>query len=624
MNILGREAEWRLDTKLFLEEIPRWHLGGLHHALLYQRKFEHVKASGLKEYHRGICQGHWQPSPEGTPQAEVSTMGLLTPEMTLDEILALYQEVYQHRRELGEDQCTEDVVGKVHNEILEAIRACLWCRQGSSQPAEPRQISRTSGEAQYHPYMQLPHDHFDFHWAGQQPSREEALREAREAHQQALAAVAMLKGHIESLHWATSCSQQHSHKWSSSYQHSRSQRCSKSRGWHRSNRMQAILPEGGDQRWAALSSLAWPRWWVTFKDTSKDHTPGMTPESVDSMCPMEEDWLSLPSDDSSGTAETVDLTQPMEGDDSSLSSYSEDMVDWSQTMGEDLGNPPILDPDLSKFLSRAGLPDNEDGPEQLEMPKPPLDDPKKWVAWHAHQVETPDWWLELVMVPTPREPISFAKCMKASFQFPKVKYLWGQSDDYILPPAPHCIDWDTFLPQAKGDFGSLDYRIQQPKKTLVLAKALQFWANWSQLSGAHSKWQLAECIKELREEMKPMTTFTDEDVLNNDPPSPWKKVKPSRGTMEGEEKLWEAVRGMEQEQNAEDQTPGFFPGHPSSGAFQDPCHPINNGGSNHLHPNYPQSTNYFCLGVGAPRQTDGKETSPTTWISGDQLVLMGE
>ena len=39
-----------------------------------------------------------------------------------------------------------------------------------------------------------------------------------------------------------------------------------------------------------------------------------------------------------------------------------------------------------------------------------------------------------------------------------------------------------------------------------------------------------------------MATFTNGDVLKNNPPLPWKKVTPSRGTMEEEEKLWEAVR----------------------------------------------------------------------------------
>ena len=68
----------------------------------------------------------------------------------------------------------------------------------------------------------------------------------------------------------------------------------------------------------------------------------------------------------------------MEGDDSSLlSSNSDDTVDWSQAMGSDLGNPPILDPHLSKFLSEAGPSDGEEGPEWSETPK-------EWVAWWAH------------------------------------------------------------------------------------------------------------------------------------------------------------------------------------------------------------------------------------------------
>ena len=145
--------------------------------------------------------------------------------------------------------------------------------------------------------------------------------------------------------------------------------------------------------------------------------------------------------------------------------------------------------------------------------------------------------------------------MWASFQFPKVKYLWGKHNDYTSPPAPHCIEWDAFLPQAEGDFGGLDHRLWQPKKTLALAKALQFWADWTQPSWAHNKWQLAECVRELREEMKPMTTFTDENVLNNDPPSAWNKMTPSRGTMEEEEELWKAegVWGRSKMQRAQPQ-----------------------------------------------------------------------
>ena len=63
-----REAEQGLDTKLFLDNIPRWQPGGPHSSLLYQKMFVHVKAAGLKEYYHGICQGHQELSPERSPR----------------------------------------------------------------------------------------------------------------------------------------------------------------------------------------------------------------------------------------------------------------------------------------------------------------------------------------------------------------------------------------------------------------------------------------------------------------------------------------------------------------------------------------------------------------------------
>ena len=138
MDISVREAKWRLDAKLFLDEIPRWQPGGPHYALLYQKMFEHARVAGLREYHCGICQGHWQSSPERSPQVGVSAMGLLTPETTLRRILVLYQEVYQLKRDPGEVQCSAGAAEEVHAEILEVLKAHLWHRQGSSQLEEPR------------------------------------------------------------------------------------------------------------------------------------------------------------------------------------------------------------------------------------------------------------------------------------------------------------------------------------------------------------------------------------------------------------------------------------------------------------------------------------------------------
>ena len=177
------------------------------------------------------------------------------------------------------------------------------------------------------------------------------------------------------------------------------------------------------------------------------------------------------------------------------------------------------------------------------MPKLPFDNPQEWVRWHAHQVETPAWWPELVKLPTPRDPISFAKWVQASFQFPKAKFLRKGENDHTSPPAPHCIEWDTFLPQTEGNFVSQDYRLRQAKKTLAFAKALQFWVEKAQPPQIDKLHQLAVCVRELREAMEPLISFTNEDVLANDPPSPWKKITSSRSSKEGGEEVQEATRG---------------------------------------------------------------------------------
>ena len=130
-------------------------------------------------------------------------------------------------------------------------------------------------------------------------------------------------------------------------------------------------------------------------------------------------------------------------------------------------------------------------------------------------METPAWWPELVKVPTPRDPISFAKQVWGSFQFPKAKFLGKRENDYTPLPAPHCKEWNAFLPQTKGNFMSQDYRLRLSKKTMTLAKALQFWVKKAQPSQTDKPCQLAACIRELREAMEPLTSFTNEDVLVN-------------------------------------------------------------------------------------------------------------
>ena len=70
--------------------------------------------------------------------------------------------------------------------------------------------------------------------------------------------------------------------------------------------------------------------------------------------------------------------------------------------------------------------------------------------------------------------------------------------------------------------------MQQPQKTLAYTKALQYWTKKAQLPWAGQPHQLAACVKELRESMETLTSFTNEEVLTNGPPSHWVKITSSQ------------------------------------------------------------------------------------------------
>ena len=195
-----------------------------------------------------------------------------------------------------------------------------------------------------------------------------------------------------------------------------------------------------------------------------------------------------------------------------------------------MGHPSKLNPLVQEFLYGTGsVDDGKDESDWSMMPEPSFDNPHEWVRWCACQVETPAWWPELQNVPTQRDTIGFAKQVQASFHLPKAKCLTrGKENDYTPPPMPHCIKWDTFLPFDNGNFANQDYRMKQPQKMLAYAKALQFWAKKAQLPWASQPHQLAACVKESKESMELLTSFTNEEVLTKEPSSHWVKVTSSR------------------------------------------------------------------------------------------------
>ena len=128
------EAERRLDANLFWDEIPRWEPSRPHHPYLYQRMFAHTDAAWQKGYDHGVCQGHWQPLPERDVQVKVPVMELITQETTQEEIIGLYHQVYQLKRNLRVVPCSQDMGEEIYLEILEMLKVQLQHRQGPTLP----------------------------------------------------------------------------------------------------------------------------------------------------------------------------------------------------------------------------------------------------------------------------------------------------------------------------------------------------------------------------------------------------------------------------------------------------------------------------------------------------------
>ena len=69
-------------------------------------------------------------------QREVPTIELLTHKTTQEEIVGIYHQVYQLKRNPREAPCSQDMAEETHIEILEMLKECLWHGQGSTQPEE--------------------------------------------------------------------------------------------------------------------------------------------------------------------------------------------------------------------------------------------------------------------------------------------------------------------------------------------------------------------------------------------------------------------------------------------------------------------------------------------------------
>ena len=96
-----REAEWRIDVELFLNEYPMWELGALHQSVILHEVFLHAADQGWKEVERLICQGCRGSASESDLGVGQSAMELVGYQTSHKEIWDIYHSIYLLRRSPG-------------------------------------------------------------------------------------------------------------------------------------------------------------------------------------------------------------------------------------------------------------------------------------------------------------------------------------------------------------------------------------------------------------------------------------------------------------------------------------------------------------------------------------------
>ena len=114
---LVHELERAMDVDLFLEIQRNWAEDSPHHLVILHEMFCHATTEGWKEAEWIICRGCWQHMPQVNPEVGVSTVELVGPGTSREELLEIYLEVYKLHRlprsPPGEPAIAEEVLATI-------------------------------------------------------------------------------------------------------------------------------------------------------------------------------------------------------------------------------------------------------------------------------------------------------------------------------------------------------------------------------------------------------------------------------------------------------------------------------------------------------------------------------
>ena len=172
-----------MDVELFLEGQTKWEEDSPHQLVMLYEMFRHATDKGQKEEEWTVCWGHQEGLPKLDPEAVLSTVHLVGPKTTKEDILSLYLKVYNQQRLPGslprEPELTKEVVS--------SFKGCQGWKKERTPGATARPQSFNAWPSKGRATRK------------RETSIEKSLAPIREAHQKALAAAAALKGEIERL-----------------------------------------------------------------------------------------------------------------------------------------------------------------------------------------------------------------------------------------------------------------------------------------------------------------------------------------------------------------------------------------------------------------------------------------
>ena len=171
-----------MDIELFLKGQTRWEEDSPHHLAMLYEMFKHAADEGQKEAECIVCQGCQQGLPKLNPDADISAVMLVGPQMTKEEFESLYLEVYKMQR-LPRSPPREP-------ELMQEVASSFEGFQGWKEEEMP-DASSSPQLTNAQPTQSKTH--------GRESSVERSLAAMQEAHEKALAATTALKGEIERL-----------------------------------------------------------------------------------------------------------------------------------------------------------------------------------------------------------------------------------------------------------------------------------------------------------------------------------------------------------------------------------------------------------------------------------------